>query len=507
MKLFNAQQLQQWDAYTVQEEQIASINLMERAATQCTAWLIERELDKRNIRIFCGKGNNGGDGLAIARLLINAGAAVTVYIVEFGAKGTSDFQHNLERLHLVTRDIHFIQSPVFFPYIDETDLVIDALLGSGLNRPLHDLSAALVTHINAANTQVISIDLPSGMPADLFFKEAVVVKATHTLTFQAFKFCFVLPEYAIFTGQLHILDIGLNKAFPDRMDTIYEMAEREELRGYLKTRAPFSHKGIFGHALLMAGHEGQMGAAILASKACLRAGVGKLTVLVPNEQLPVIQTAIPEAMAMPRERGMPQLNGFAVVAMGPGMSFTEETAVYIEALLNLYEKPMVLDADAFAYFQIQKDALSRIPAGSLLTPHPKEFDLLFGASENSFERYRKALALSGEYPFIIILKGHYTLIASNGKGWFNTTGNAGMAKGGSGDVLTGILTAYRSMYNCRIQKTDQWLQCFKSVDDFLCQVFMGKVGISKRNSGYPTGKLDVLNCRIVFVVPFWFTYQ
>jgi NAD(P)H-hydrate epimerase len=230
-------------------------------------------------------------------------------------------------------------------------------------------------------------------------------------------------------------------SFLSTIDAKTELIEQQDAASILKQRDRFSHKGTYGHALLMAGHEGQMGAAILASKACLRSGVGKLTVLVPQAQLPVIQTAVPEAMALPRERGLPVFNGLATVGMGPGMSFMKGTTECIETLLELYKRPMVFDADAFTYFEMQKEALSQIPSGSLLTPHPKEFDRLFGTNENSFQRQQKAIALSAEYPFIIILKGHYTLIAANGKGWFNTTGNAGMAKGGSGDALTGILTA------------------------------------------------------------------
>ncbi|MBN8719192.1 MAG: NAD(P)H-hydrate dehydratase [Sediminibacterium magnilacihabitans] len=441
MKLLSAQQCQQWDAYTMQHEPIASIDLMERAGLKCTEWLIEHKYNEMPMLVFCGKGNNGGDGLVIARLMIEAGAAVTVYILEYGSKGTDDFQRNLEKLHRLSKDIHFIQSPAAFPVIERESLVIDALFGTGLNRPLHDLAAALAEHINQSNAKLIAIDVPSGMPVDNFFVDAPVLRAHHTLTFQSLKYAFLLPEYGKYTGDITVLNIGLMSSFLSTIDAKTELIEQQDAASILKQRDRFSHKGTYGHALLMAGHEGQMGAAILASKACLRSGVGKLTVLVPQAQLPVIQTAVPEAMALPRERGLPVFNGLATVGMGPGMSFMKGTTECIETLLELYKRPMVFDADAFTYFEMQKEALSQIPSGSLLTPHPKEFDRLFGTNENSFQRQQKAIALSAEYPFIIILKGHYTLIAANGKGWFNTTGNAGMAKGGSGDALTGILTA------------------------------------------------------------------
>lgn len=441
MKLLTAQQLQEWDQYTIQQEPISSINLMERAALSCVGWLVERGFHKVHAVVFCGKGNNGGDGLAIARLLLEAGVRVTVYIIEFGTKGTPDFQQNLERLHVLTTDIHFIQSTAVFPVIEKDVFVIDALFGSGLNRPLHDLSAALVEHINAANVRVVSIDLPSGMPADNFFKNAPVIRAGYTLSIQTTKLCFLLPEYEPYVGELHILDIGLKASFMDTQETVFAMIERKEVRSYLKTRARFSHKGVYGHALLIAGHQGQMGAAILAAKACLRSGVGKLTVLVPEKELSIIQTAVPEAMAGSREIGLPFFELLSSVALGPGIGMLDVKGDILDPLLRFYERPLVLDADIFSIFSIDKTDLTRIPQGSLLTPHPKEFDLLFGDCKNSWERYQKAIMLSSQYPFIIILKGHHTLIASNGKGWFNTTGNAGMAKGGSGDVLTGILTA------------------------------------------------------------------
>lgn len=440
MKLLNATQLQQWDAYTIMHEPISSVDLMERAAMSCARWLIERGFHETPVTVFCGKGNNGGDGLAIARLLMEAGARVTVYIIEFGTKGTPDFQHNLERLHMLTADIHFIQSPAFFPVIEKNSVVIDALFGSGLNRPLHDLSAALVEHINAAGALVVSIDLPSGMPADNCFNKAPVIKAIHTLSFQITKLCFLLPEYEQYTGELKILDIGLDISFIDTLETVYEMADRKEVRNSLRTRTRFSHKGTYGHAMLIAGHRGQMGAAILASKACLRSGVGKLTNLVPEAELCIIQTAVPEAMARPREMGLPLLNHLSAVGIGPGMGMETGAKEMTAALFRSYQKPMVLDADTFTILSGDDKLLSMIPRDSLLTPHPKEFDIVFGSCSNSLERYRKAIMLSQQYSFIIILKGHYTLVAANGRGWFNTTGNAGMAKGGSGDALTGLLT-------------------------------------------------------------------
>ncbi len=441
MKLLTAQQLQQWDAYTIQHEPVASIDLMERAAIACTNWLIEKGFARQPVKIFCGKGNNGGDGLAIARLLIQSGVQPVVYIIEFGSIGTSDFQQNLQRLHQLTTDIHFIQSDSFFPVINASDVVVDALFGTGLNRPLHNLGAALVEHINAAAVTVVAIDVPSGMAIDKSLQGNTVIRAKHTLTFESLKLCFLSAVNAAFFGEVVVLTIGLYPGFSATVDVVFAITERKIIADGLKPRDRFSHKGKYGHALLLAGNKGKMGAAVLAAKACLRSGVGLLTVAVPEAGLQVIQTAVPEAMAMVRNEAGQALNPFTTIGAGPGLGTATTEQAAIETLLQQYARPLVLDADALNILSQHTSWLVKIPAGSLLTPHPKEFDRLFGVCADEFERWQKAISLSVQYPFIILLKGHYTLVAAGGKGWFNSTGNAGMAKGGSGDVLTGILTA------------------------------------------------------------------
>ncbi|GAC1440251.1 MAG: bifunctional ADP-dependent NAD(P)H-hydrate dehydratase/NAD(P)H-hydrate epimerase [Sediminibacterium sp.] len=441
MKLFSAQQMQQWDAYTIRHEPVASIDLMERAAKKCTDWLLENGFTDRAVKIFCGKGNNGGDGLAIARLLIGSGIRPMVYIIEFGARGTEDFQHNLQQLHLLTADIHFIQSEDYFPLIDVADIVIDALYGSGLNRPLRDMSAALATHINSSGATVIAIDTPSGMFADSSSKNDTVIRAGYTLSFQSLKLCFLAAENADRFGKLTVLNIGLDPHFQDMVETVFEIAGKEKVLRYLKPRSQFSHKGHHGHALLVAGSKGKMGASILAAKACLRSGVGLLTVAVPEAGWQIIQTSVPEAMCRIREEELSAIEGYAAIGIGPGLGTSADVQTMLSGLLHHYTKPMVLDADALNMLAMNPAWLNEVPAGSILTPHPKEFDRLFAVCDNDFDRWNKAVALTKKYPFIIVLKGHYTLVATNGKGSFNITGNAGMAKGGSGDVLTGILTA------------------------------------------------------------------
>jgi NAD(P)H-hydrate epimerase len=445
MKLLSPQQIHEWDAYTIEHEPIASIDLMERAARQCSNFILDQQMIRNGIKIFCGKGNNGGDGLAIARQLIESGMQPLVYILEFGAKGTDDFQTNLARLHPLTTDIYFLQSPEFFPPINESDVVIDALYGSGLNRPLKDLSAQLVEHINQSNTTVFAIDVPSGMFIDKSSKGNAVIKATYTLTFQSLKLCFLVAGNATFFGEVHVLDIGLLPEFIDKVNCS-ELVTLRTIKSIYKKRNIFSHKGNYGHALIIAGNKGKMGAAIMAAKACLRSGAGLTTLNTPEIFLQTVHTAIPEAMCLLRQEEN-EYSKFTSIGIGPGIGTDESSAELVLQALENFSKPMVIDADALNIISQHKDWLEKIPEGSIITPHPKEFERLFGKTNDDFEKINCALEMSKKFPFVIVLKGHYTLIASKGEARFNSTGNAGLAKGGSGDVLTGILTALLSQYD------------------------------------------------------------
>ena len=251
MKIFSASQVKEWDAYTIKNEPIASIDLMERAATACCKWLIGKNFGQHNFRIFCGKGNNGGDGLAIARLLIEHRCNVTIYILEFGNKGTADFQNNLERLHQCTTDIHFIQSADFFPSINDNDIIIDALFGTGLNKPPEGISKELIELINASKCTIVSIDMPSGLFADISSKGNAVINASITLSIQNHKLAFLLPENENYCGTVHLLHIGLHKDFEEAEEAIFELTETALVRSIYKPRKQFSHKGNFGHAALL----------------------------------------------------------------------------------------------------------------------------------------------------------------------------------------------------------------------------------------------------------------
>lgn len=450
MKIFSASQIKKWDAFTTANEPIASINLMERAATACCNWLIGKNTGLFHFRIFCGKGNNGGDGLAIARLLILHECRVTVYILDpiaigFGKAGTDDFQTNLERLHPVCTDIHFIQSAAFFPVITETDIVIDALFGTGLNKPPEGISMELIGHINHAAATVISIDLPSGLFADKSSKNNSIIKARHTLSFQNNKLAFLLPENENYCGEVHVLNIDLHPDFEKDEEAAFEMTDLAFIKKIYKPRSTFSHKGTYGHAALITGSYGMMGAAVLSARACLHSGTGKLTCFIPKCGYDILQETLPEAMCIVSGEGhiisTGNMEKFDALGIGPGIGMHPTNTALLKDTFQKIKKPMLIDADALNTIAQDKSLLNIIPPLSILTPHPKEFERLFGKAANDFERLQLALDKSKEHNIYIVLKGHYTFIsAPEGRGYFNSTGNPGMATAGSGDVLSGIIT-------------------------------------------------------------------
>lgn len=456
MKILSAKEIRAWDEYTILHEPIASVDLMERAAGKCVEWLETNGYFKETFIIFCGKGNNGGDGLAIARMLTRKNCKVTVYILDpiaigSGHKGSADFQINLERLRQDSgTDIHYVQSESNLHELKNV-VVIDALFGSGLSRPLDGISAVLVKHINNSECEIISIDIPSGMFVDSSSKGNVIIRAKHTLSFECYKPAFLVAENAEYFGQVHILGIGLDKVFYESLKTAYELVDEKIIHYIYRPRDPFAHKGKYGHALLVAGGYGKMGAAVLAAQACLHSGVGLLTCHIPRSGYEIMQRTVSGAMVTTDLNSSfitkieNDLSKYDTVGIGPGIGTGSETRNAIKNLLSAYKKPIVIDADGLNCISMEKDLLPSLPPHSILTPHPKEFERLFGESKNEFERIERALENARSLNCIIVLKGHYTFIATpSSNGYFNNTGNAGMAKGGSGDVLTGILTSLLS---------------------------------------------------------------
>jgi len=445
VKIFSATQIKEWDNYTITHEPVTSIELMERAARACCQWLIENQFDKKVFKIFCGKGNNGGDGLAIARMLLENKCEVSVYIAETGHLGTDDFQNNLARLHTNTDNIHFIQSEEFFPSIDSNEIIIDALFGTGLNKPPQKIFSLLIDHINRSTAIIISIDMPSGLYTDKSSGDNIIIKANYTLTFQQNKLAFMMAENEQYFGKIIVLDINLHRKFYEQQNAQYELIDIDLVKAVYKTRKPFSHKGNFGHACLLAGSYGMMGAAVLAAKACLRTGAGKLTCAVAKKGYDIMQTSAPEGMCkVYGDTFIKDVNdplNFSAIGIGPGIGKHGSHKKLLQYLFKNYNSPIVIDADALNTIAENKKLFSSLQPNCILTPHPGEFDRLFGKSNNDFARMELALQKSEEHKIYIVLKGHHTLITTPFKrAYFNSTGNAGMAKGGSGDVLTGILT-------------------------------------------------------------------
>ncbi len=447
MKLLSGNQLREWDEHTVEVKKTSFLQLMENAATACVNWLTSNEFHYKPIKIFCGKGNNGGDGLVIARMLIEQGANVHTYILEMGNEGSRCFKANLTRLVPHTTNISYIQAPEFFPPINETDVVIDCLYGTGLNREVEALPKQLIRHINDSRPTVIAVDVPSGMFLDKTSDKDAVIRADYTLTFEAMKLCFMVRENASHFGQVHILPIGLDSEYLNTVDTQLQLLSHQKVKALLKKRNTFSHKGDHGHALVVAGSKEKMGAALLCAKACLRSGVGLLTCCVPECNFTTINTVVPEAMAVCNElKQFSDLERYNAIGIGPGLGSDATTKRMIISVVTNATCPLVVDADGLNTMASLPGTVNNLNADTIITPHPKEFERLFGESNDEFERIRLALSISQQLPLVIILKGHHTLIAYQGKGYFNTTGNPGLAKGGSGDVLTGILTALRAQH-------------------------------------------------------------
>jgi hydroxyethylthiazole kinase-like uncharacterized protein yjeF len=448
MKIFTAEEIRLWDQYTIEHEPVTSVDLMERAAISCVHWFEANGYIENQFVVFCGKGNNGGDGLAIARLLAARKYHVRIFILEFGHKGTEDFQINLARLHEHPEvDIRFVQTEKNFHEFNTGEIIIDALYGSGLNRGLEGVTAQLVEHINHSGCEIISIDIPSGLFVDKSSQGNAIIKANHTLSFQCYKPAFFVAENAAYLGEVHILDIGLHPDFYNSTYSPYKLVDDTIIHSIYKPRNRFAHKGNFGHALLIAGSYGKIGAAVLAANACLRSGAGLLSCHIPKCGYDILQTTIPEAMVMTDFNSSfntkidDDLTKYETIGIGPGIGTVSETKILLKEIFDSYRHPLILDADALNILATQKDLLKLIPAGSILTPHPKEFERLFGETENDFHRIQLALVKAKELNIVIVLKGHHTLITTpDGKSFFNNNGNAGMATAGSGDVLTGILT-------------------------------------------------------------------
>lgn len=447
MKIPNIQSARNADAYTIENEPISSVDLMERVATQIYFWLMKKLKTKEvSIKIFCGMGNNGGDGLGLARLLASNDIFAQVYIVRVSENFGHDCGVNYERLKEIPEVPMFdVYSNDDFPKISDDDIVIDALFGSGLSRPLEGLAADMVNHMNDNQAIRIAIDIASGLNGDSINNGGAIFRPDYTVSMQFPKMAFLYPENEPFVGKWEVLDIKIHPDYIENLETLNFYTTADVVRPLLHKRGKHSHKGTYGHALLVAGSTGKTGAALLASEACLRSGVGLLTTHLPKLAMLPLQVYLPEAMISVDKSDdyfsqVPDLQSYNAIGAGPGLGKADETADALKHLIQDAQVPMVLDADALNIIAENKTWLSFLPERTIITPHPKEFERLFGKTENSAQRLELQREMSRKHNIVIILKGANTAITfPNGTCFFNSTGNPGMATAGSGDVLTGII--------------------------------------------------------------------
>ena len=458
MKILTGAQLKIVDAYTIEHEPISSINLMERASRAvadriCSRWGVDTP-----VKIFAGPGNNGGDALAIGRMLSEKGYKVFTYLFNTSDSLSPDCDTN--RLRLIDfQDAHRnkmgasnlefteITSQFTPPKLEDGDLVVDGLFGTGLTRPLNGGFASVVKYINASPATVVSIDVPSGLMCEDNTYNVMnhIVKANVTYTIQYPKLAFFFAENEQFVGEWEVLDIGIVDPDNEETQTPYKLTEKADIRAMLKTRSKFAHKGNMGHALLIAGKKGMAGAAILCAKACMRGGAGKLTVRTPEANVKILQTTVPEAVLDididPNCFSQSfDTHDFDAMAIGPGIGTSSYTVQAFIEQVSMSKCPVVIDADALTILGSHRGWITQLPRRCILTPHKKELFGLISTTRNSYEELERTRELAMRQQIFIVIKGAYSAVVTpDGSVYFNPTGNPGMATAGSGDVLTGII--------------------------------------------------------------------
>lgn len=446
MKILTTEQIYQADQATILQKGISPTDLMEKAAFQCFDFIQNNyQIKNQSFKVFCGVGNNGGDGLVIARYLHEIKADLTCYIVHFSEKKSDDFKTNLDKLKSLNVKIVDIVDEKELPEINFTDIVIDAIFGLGLKKSPYGFTKKLIQKINNSDAYIISIDLPSGLMNEKPIEDIEsVIKSNKTLTFQVPKLALLLPDNKSFCKDFEVLNIGLDQYFIDNLETNYFYTTELEVKKLYKPRNQFSHKGNFGHSFLIGGSYGKMGSITLTSKAALKIGSGLVSAYIPKCGYEILQTSIPEVMVeVDNESEIHHFNYKTtanVIGVGPGLGLHEKTIEGFLNFLKLQKNPMVIDADAINILAQNKSSLKFLPKNSVLTPHPKEFERLVGTWKNDYEKLEKLKEFSNKYGVIVVLKGAFTVIANQNQLHFNSSGNPALATAGSGDVLTGIIT-------------------------------------------------------------------
>jgi ADP-dependent NAD(P)H-hydrate dehydratase / NAD(P)H-hydrate epimerase len=464
MRVLNTQQMREADRRTTDEIGIPSIVLMENAGRQSVAAMEAafEDLATSHVGVLCGRGNNGGDGFVIARTLIQRGVDTSVFLLGSVADVRGDARVNLEvlgRIGLTVVEVTNAQEwELHFSEISQCDLLVDAILGTGFNGQLSGLLETVVADVNGLGVPVVAIDLPTGVSADSHQVAGEAIDASMTVTLAAPKIPLILPPADSHGGDLVIADIGIPLPILDEVEGPHvEILTREDMRDLVPARTADSHKGDFGRVLVIAGSFGRSGAAHLAGLGALRSGAGLVTIATPRSCVPMVAALAPEYMTEPLDETPTGTIDYAaldrvldikadVIAVGPGLGQSPGTAAFVQGLLERVGVPLVLDADALNAFAGEPDRLvGRDGLDVIITPHPGEMARLLNISVETVQhdRLRHATDFAASHRLHVILKGHRTVIASpDNRAFINLTGNSGMATGGTGDLLTGMVAAW-----------------------------------------------------------------
>ena len=445
MKILSSKVIRGVDIKTIEYNNMLSHQLMEWAASAFSDYFINNYSinSENNVVLFCGTGNNGGDGVAIARILHHVGFSVKVFIVESRNNYSDDCLLNIERANMADIDITTITSIKQFPDLKGVHVIVDAIFGTGLSRALDGLAKDVVEAINAWGKKVVSVDIPSGLFMD--GPTTIAVKATETVTFQVPKLSLFLPENDQFIGHLTIIDIGLDKRAIAEAETDSYYLTKKEMASLLKPLSKFTHKGIQGHALIIGGSLGKIGAVSLASKAALKSGCGLVTVYVPQCGMDIIQSSFPEAMVIQDNKGEFYLSSISytikpsAIALGMGMGHHEETKQALYTFLQTNKFPLVIDADALNILSENNDWLKYLISDTILTPHPGELSRLIGSWDDDFEKIERTKEFARKYDVMVVIKGAHSVIIDSNSVYVNSSGTPALATAGSGDVLAGII--------------------------------------------------------------------
>jgi ADP-dependent NAD(P)H-hydrate dehydratase / NAD(P)H-hydrate epimerase len=448
MKIFDAHTTKEVDRLTIERQMIESVDLMERAAFEVFLWLVRCfGYDQRTFHVFCGVGNNGGDGLAVARMLHKSGFLVAVYEVAFSSQKSHDYQINELRLKEAGVELIRLQEQFEFLNIGKQDVIIDAIFGIGLTREPAEWVQQIIHLINKCSNTVIAIDVPSGMFLDQ--TTTLAVQADVVLTFEVPKLAFFIPDNQNYVKTFELLNIDWDQKALNEVDSLITYNDVNYIKTLYRPVSRFAHKGTQGHVLIIGGSYGKMGAVTLASKASLRAGCGLTTAFIPTCGYEILQTAVPEVMVI-TDQEVDKIRSIQfevtpqAIGIGPGLGQDPQTAEALEVFLKQSKYPLVIDADALNLLASHPDWLQYLPQNTILTPHPKELERLIGPWNNDFEKLQKSTTFSKTHELILVLKGAYTLIVHGEYIFVNSTGNQALATGGSGDVLLGIITGLQA---------------------------------------------------------------